>query len=1189
MDRREKIAEMLAARSVCREGSLSFSCPKVECCVKAGQSVEGSFCMTGREDTVLTGTVVTGDLRMHCLKSEFTGNPSEVFYRFDSTGLEEREVCTGEFKIVSNQGEYTLPYAITVQPELFETSLGPMKNLFHFANLAKTNWREAVEVFYSPGFETVLSGNDRQYLNGYRALSALPRQEQKVEEFLIWVRKKQPVAYTCDRDSVVISASEDMIREVITLTRDGWGHTRLLVETKGRFLQAEKDVLTDDDFLGDQCHCGLIIFRDALHGGRNYGKVRFFNEYVSLEIAVCAEHKKRTPVRRRKGKRRKLLEFYQQYLQYSVGRLSKQEWLASTEAIVSGMNYYGKENPVKELFQAQLQLTKERYKEAKWLLDYAGNVIVPEETRPETVCYYLYLTTLTSKDGHYIRAVTEEIRRIYQTDPTNWQVAWLLLYLDEECGKSVSRKWLFLEQQFERGCRSPIWYMEAAMLVRKNPALLMKTTPFVMQTLNFMAKYDFLTDACIGQVHYLADRLKQYSERMYAVLQVCYEKKKDVETLRAICTLLIKGNKIGPAYAVWYRKGIECELWITRLYEHYILSVDLQKKESIPAAALRYFSYRSELPYERMAYLYAYVMRRRDKYPDLYRAYFPDMERFLTEQLEKRRMNQDIAFVFHEMIQEGMVSEELLGRYADRLFYHEIRVEASDICRVIVVYGKLRNETIWPVSDGVAYVPLYDRDFCLIFEKESGSRFIYEIPYEDQTLFYPEEMLSDIIPDNAGLFVEEVGVALYQCEHGKSYTVVDKGNVRYAQRLWSSGQIREAYRDELGMKLLQYFYQQDQPEEMDQYLTGLHPNRMNARERSETVRYLLSRGLYDTAYEWIVRYGAEKVKPKVIARLCSRLLPRYDYMEAENLTILAHMAFQRGKYDEDILCYLSRYFRGTVRELWELWYACDQFDTGSYELCERLLLQMLFAGEYIAEEAEVYRKYLEGSADEKLADACLAHFAWQYFMYDQELAPFIWRELTRKSRNGEQQDEICELALLKYFAGKSGLEDEERQMVQEFMDDLILKRGIVFPFFRKFADMIPAMDCYMDKTFLEYRSETENPVILHYMRKSRDKSGEYRMEELKNCYAGIYVRSFQLFAGEVVQYYITEKKGEKEKLVESGTLGGDGEADRSEVGRFGMINHLIDDALHGREEKARKILGQYYETEFSAGKLFTLL
>ncbi len=1188
MDKREKIMEILAQKSICGEGSLSFSCPKIEFSIRPGETEEGSFTIAGREGLALSGIVVPDDIRMQCQTREFTGNPSRIFFQFCSKGLEEGEVCSGAFKIVSSQGESALPYTVTIAPRLFETSLGPMKNLFHFANLAKVNWQEAVKAFYAPDFEKVLAGNDKQYLNVYRALRIPPETEQKVEEFLMWVRKKQQVRYTCDREEITLFSQEDITREIVTLTRNGWGYTRLLVETEGAFLETEKDVLTEHDFLGNQCACGLLIFHSALHAGCNYGRVRFFNEYVSLEIPVCVNRTKRMTGKRRRNRKQKTLAFYQCYLQYGMGKISRQEWLAAIEKVVAGMDTIKREEPVKELFQAHILLTKERYSEAKRVLEHVGNRIIPEETSPKTACYYLYLTTLVSEDEHYIRAVTEEIRRVWQNGDSGWEVAWLLLYLDEECGRSLSRKWVFLEQQFEKGCRSPVWYMEAAMLIRKNPAFLMKLTPFMLQTLTFMAKYDYLTAECIGQIHYLADRMKQYSERMYAILKVCYEKKKDKESLRALCGLLIKGNKIGPVYAAWYRKGIEHELWLTRLYEYYMLSVDLQSHEKIPAAAVRYFSYRSELPYERMAYLYAYVFRKRGKYPDLYRIYLPDAEKFLTEQLEKGRMNRDIAFIFRELIQEGIVGGEMLGNYADRLFFHEIRVDMPDVSRIIVVHGKLQEETVWEVCDGCACVQLYDPDFNLVFEKASGGRFVCDIGYEDRILFYPDEMTYEILPEEAGLFQDETGVTLYQCEHGKTYTAVDGENEKYARQLWNSAGICASYKNELGTKLLQYYLAYDMADELDQFLPQLQPGQLRSRERVEALQCLVLRGMYDIAYEWVCAYGAENVKPKLIARLCSRLLTYNDFMESEDMTMLSYFSFCCGKYDDNILQYLSHHFTGTVRELWEIWRACDRFDTGSYELCERLLVQMLFTGEYVEEEGAVFRKYLEGSADESLTDRYLLHLAYRYFVHGYEPEPLLWRELKRKSRNGQQQDIICELALLRFFSGQEELEEEERQMVRLFLDDLILKKGIVFGFFRQFLPLVPEMVYFMDQTFLEYRAETENPLLLHYMLKADERNGAYHTDELRCCYAGIYTRSFLLFEGETLQYYITEKKGEKENLVESGVLhGSNGET--LQAGRFGAINRFIEAVSQHESAKAEKMLEEYYQTDFSAERLFTLL
>ena len=68
---------------------------------------------------------------------------------------------------------------------VIESSVGSIKNLFHFANLAKSNWAEAVNLFYSPEFESIFSGSDAQYADDYYGLSACNGSEQNMEEFQV--------------------------------------------------------------------------------------------------------------------------------------------------------------------------------------------------------------------------------------------------------------------------------------------------------------------------------------------------------------------------------------------------------------------------------------------------------------------------------------------------------------------------------------------------------------------------------------------------------------------------------------------------------------------------------------------------------------------------------------------------------------------------------------------------------------------------------------------------------------------------------------------------------------------------------------------------------------------------------------------------------------------------------------------
>ena len=59
------------------------------------------------------------------------------------------------------------------------------------------------------------------------------------------------------------------------------------------------------------------------------------------------------------------------------------------------------------------------------------------------------------------------------------------------------------------------------------------------------------------------------------------------------------------------------------------MSVDLNKEVEIPRIVLMYFAYQSNLDYEHCAYLYAYLQKHREEFPELYLAYKSQIDRFV--------------------------------------------------------------------------------------------------------------------------------------------------------------------------------------------------------------------------------------------------------------------------------------------------------------------------------------------------------------------------------------------------------------------------------------------------------------------------------------------------------------------------------------------------------------------------------
>ena len=110
-------------------GSLDFSCTKIELTLSKGTTYEGSFHITSIPGRITEGYVVTSDLRMECQTPEFSGSGAEIAYRFHGEHMEEGDVLKGSFGIISNHGEYYLPFVVSIEHTALHSSIGTCSTL----------------------------------------------------------------------------------------------------------------------------------------------------------------------------------------------------------------------------------------------------------------------------------------------------------------------------------------------------------------------------------------------------------------------------------------------------------------------------------------------------------------------------------------------------------------------------------------------------------------------------------------------------------------------------------------------------------------------------------------------------------------------------------------------------------------------------------------------------------------------------------------------------------------------------------------------------------------------------------------------------------------------------------------------------------------------------------------------------
>lgn len=1183
----EVIERLLEGNFEYENGSLDFSCTKLELTVKAGESREGSFRIFGEKGRLTQGRVIASDGRMECLTTDFAGSEEEICYCFHGEHLEEGDVVKGEFYVISNQGEYYLPFVVNVEYTQLDSPLGAIRNLFHFANLAKAYPEEAVELFYSPDFPRIFNGSDRQYYEYYLGMSAHAGNRQNVEEFLIGINKKQKIEYLTDVKELSLADPDGIVEAVAALSRNGWGYTALTVRTEGDFLYAETTEITDSDFAGNVCRLVFLIDSSYLHDGNNYGMIRISGGCEKIEIPVTVSCRGvGASGRLHREKKRLVSELMALYQSFRMKRISAAVWLRESGSLVDRMTSEDEKDISAKLFQAQLLITEERFNEAQWMLDHAADILYGAEWKdPVLEAYYLYLTTLVSRDEAYIDRITEQVEHIYKKNRGEWRVAWLLLYLSDEYNRSFSKRWMFLEEQFERGCRSPVIYVEALLLLNLNPSLLTRLHGFERHLLTYGARQEMLSDDVILQFLYLVQKEREYADCLFRILKACYRMKPEPCVLQEICSLLIKGNRTGEKYLDWYRLGVEHELRITRLYEYYVMSVDRNGTEKLPRVVLMYFSYQNSLSYELAAFVYADVHKNRHVFPELYESCRGAIEQFVAEQIQKRRITRELAYLYKEFAQPHLLTKELAEALAELLFVHLIQTPQENIRYVVVYQAGMAKEKYYPVVDGRAFVPLPSADSVLIFEDGEQNRYTSGVLHTTEKLLLPGKLVKLIAP----MVGSQRELNLYLCMSGREPAEVTEDNVLRFQYLLEDDEISSEIKRAVGRKLLHYYYENDKIAELDDYLEQAQKLLLSAKERSEVFRFLVIRGREEAAYRQLQNYGPYGLEPKTLVRLCSYLIRENDFVEEPALLEAVWYAFRHGKYDERCLRYLTLYFRGLTREMRDIYKAAAAFCVDTYELCEKMLLQMLFSGSFVGEKTDIFRSYVAGGARTEVEAAFLSQCAYEYFVKDRVTEGYLFEETAAMYRRGENVHIVCKLGFIKYYAeNKAELTQALREVLYIFIHEMLAER-IRLKMFLEFPDMDTAdYQLLSDRTIVEYKAHPEAKAVMHYCVESGDGAKSvYRTEEMQEAYGGVCYKDFVLFFGERLQYYIMESRNGSEQLTESAAI------QMSETGglvesKYGMLNDLSISNTLQDYDTVDKLLEEYTYKEFLKNGLLGL-
>lgn len=1163
-----------------KQPDLYLSVERIELTLEAGKIHEGSFIVYNSDSKPMKGIVTSSHRLLTLQETQIYGTEIEVFYQINAGYLKSGDTIQGIIGIITDCGEQKIPFAISIEAPFYMTSLGKIKDLYQFTNLARVDWSEAKKIFRSERFEQIFLQSIEKYRRIYQSLLKNISTSQALEEFLIAIHKKSKIHLQIDRSSLEYQISEEPIPDKLILAKDQWGYVEIKVSTDADFIQFEQRYIWGDFFLENTYPINFHLDPKKMRYGNNYGRIWVKTIHQTIEITVVCnrQREEKQTVSPEKESLRIYAALLKNYLAFRVGKMDRIKCLEESHRLLKHLP-----NEVhskgKELIRTYLAILTEKNSEAKQLL--TGLAVDETLIRQQSVieyCAFLYLKALYEGDEITRSKAVERIRELYEKGHYYWQLLWILLQMDQRYADNMGLKLMDLKEQFRAGCTSPVLYYEAACIFNEEPYLIRELSPFEIQVLNFSIRNRIATKETALQYAYLANRKKHFHPIIYRGLTMLYEQYPVTEILTVICCMLIKGIKKNPQYHHWYRLGVEAQLPVTELYEYFMYSIEENTKETLPQSVLLYFIYNSSLNDSKRAFLYAYIIKNKQQYEVIYRSYYKKMELFAVKQLEAHNISRNLAVLYQEFYGNGSIPSEAARDLPFVIYRQEVICENPNIVSVSVTHEELDLEENVPFVDGKAYIDIFSSNVQIFLVDTNGNRYNGSIDYTVEPIID-----SDLYEEKCIAYSNHPKLLIHVFDKYQRNRTLHERAIAHRKKVLLVEGLDKLYYYDCIETLVDYYYEYYDDELLEYYLRLIDLTQVRPEARHKLLEYMMKRGFYDKVFAALEAFGYEDIATNLLVRCCSGWLTNGNMDRKHELLLhLCYYVFDKSKYNEAILNYLVRYYHGITKDMFRIWQAAKGFDVDTHQLEERLLTQMLFTEGYIQDSFLIFHEYYKNVTNRLLIRAFLSYYAYKYLIHDwvinADLFPIMRREISY------EENDLCLLAWLKYNTGTRRFSENDIVFI-EYQIHQLVKKGIVLPFFEQYKGKVKLPDTIMNKSFVEYKTDPNKQVYIHYRLLDVREQEEFITERMTNVYMGIHVKEFVLFYREILQYYITEESGEEVTVTESIQVSNE-YTPSDEESKYHQINlMLIAKEMHD-EATLIDLMEHYVNTEYIASKCF---
>lgn len=1166
----------------------------------------GSFKISNSAGRRMKGLLyVTGKvLSLDC--DSFYGTENEIVYHVNGKEVEIGRNYTGYINVISEFKEVQIPFYIQVVPSLCKSSLGPIRDIFQFTNLAMERWEEARSTFVSPFFEKTIILNDSgssqgKILNMYRQLINSPSMDIALDEFLTFTHKKKKVDFILDTDKLELFSESETYVEKIKITQQQWGYQEIHITTDSPYLRLSRNTVSTSDMINKSVQIEVFVEIPADADGIHYSRICFSNSHKTVVVPVeinCTGNnvdKRKHFVTMKKYE----LRIEQLYIKYRCGLITEEAYISESDQLTTAMlelidrTVSSCELPFEIETVIDLEIRLNLYKifistiggkndvTPVFLAKLRGKIASAEKSGRNVALYetcLAFLEALKNKEASLTSSRLLKInneRSIYEDE---WLYVIFLIFLDNKYTDNPALRYDLIKRQVKKGSNSPLLYCEAAALWTTEPLLLNEVTFFECMTMSFLLKNLDVTKEMAIQFAYLCDQNKKDEKVILGILIRLYEMYPTTEVLEVICKKLISLGMRGKEYHFYFKQAVVEQLKVDRLYESYLYTMSSDQGEAIDQSVLLYFSYNDTLPFEQSAILYSYIILNKSKNTSVYRAYSEKIEQFAMEHLRNGDISPELSIIYRDVITEASIDKDIVKTLPDIVFTYRFTTSNMNMQWVGVAHKEEIGEVMYALqpdetgTEKYADILIYTEDASVFCVDEYDNRFVISGNDTLTPLLASEEYIEYC--RNCKSISINRHLVLHINEKNCQYNKYDDVLIDVLKQIAHMTGIRKETINKCILVLIDYYYDKYEGELLEAYLAEIDLSVLNKEDRNHVLELMITRDMYDKVIMAVRIYGCEELSAKRMARLCLRGINSVrEEQDREDILTMAFFAFEHGRIEKGLLQYLADNYNGTTGNMYKLWLAAKSEELITAPLEERLLAQMLFAESYVEDSYSVFSSYYENGNNRRLIKAYLSFCSYKYFVKDRITGADFFDFL--KKGSFAESNQICTLALLKFYSGKMELTEQEKAFCEFYINKFEQKK-MVFSFFKNFAGRIELPSNFEDKYYVEYRTAPGRKVVIHYC---LDLSGNFKEEIMNDIGYGVYEKEFILFFGENLQYYISEESEKGKEITESISIHYN-ETDKKVANtRYWKINEILMSKDMQDEKTLLTNLKQYFKEQ----------